>query len=244
MTLQEFNNKFDIQYNSIAGQSSPNLDAYEKSVYLTKAQLEIIKNYYNPKGNKYQEGFESSEKRRQDLEQLVKAYTTNELFTNNQNINTISKFVKIPVDVFLIIYENIVINEDCYKDYVVNVKPITHDEFNKQIKNPFKKPEKTTAWRLNFSNVNNENVVEIVSPLNSFTYNMRYIKYPKPIILEDLNEMFPGENLTIDGISTPSNCELNAQTCEEILDRAVQLALGDYKPQKLETKVQLDMRNE
>ena len=46
MTLQELNNEFDIHYNSIAGQSAPNLDAYEKSIFLTKAQLEIIKNYF------------------------------------------------------------------------------------------------------------------------------------------------------------------------------------------------------
>ena len=38
MTLQELNNEFDIHYNSIAGQSAPNLDAYEKSIFLTKAQ--------------------------------------------------------------------------------------------------------------------------------------------------------------------------------------------------------------
>jgi hypothetical protein len=244
MTLTEFNNQFDIQFNSIAGFSAPNLDAYEKSVYLTKAQLEIIKNYFNPKGNKYNEGFESSEKRRQDLEDLIKSYSTDESFTTSANIVNISKFIEIPNDVFLIVYENIKLEKECYKDYIVNVKPVTHDEFNKQIRNPFKNPTITNAWRLNFSNIENKKVVEIVTPENEFTYTMRYVKYPKPIILENLEELFPGENITINGVSTSSDCELNAQTCEEILDRAVQLALRDYKPQNLESKVQLDMRNE
>ena len=64
MAVTELNNEFDIHYNAIASQSAPGLDFYEKSVFLTKAQLELVKNYYNPKGNKYQTGFENSEKRR------------------------------------------------------------------------------------------------------------------------------------------------------------------------------------
>ena len=248
MTLQEFNNEFDIHYNSIAGQSAPNLDAYEKSVFLTKAQLEIVKNYYNTNGNKYKTGFENSEKRRQDLEELIKDYQTSNSFTNSSKIHSTSRFFNIPEDVFLIIYEKAVINsEDCYNGDTAEVKPITHDEFNKQIKNPFKKPEKLTTWRLNFSKINNQNVVEIISPYNiegSLTYQIRYIKYPKPIILQDLSQLFPGENLSIDGVTTSSNCELNEEIHREILDRAVELALRDYKPQNLESKIQLDMRNE
>lgn len=62
MTTTEFNDEFDIHYNSIAGQSAPNIDAYEKSVYLTKAQLELVKNYYDPTSNRKIRGFEASEK--------------------------------------------------------------------------------------------------------------------------------------------------------------------------------------
>ena len=42
---------------------APGLDEYEKSVFLTKAQYEIVKNYFNPKSNKNQEGFDDSPKR-------------------------------------------------------------------------------------------------------------------------------------------------------------------------------------
>ena len=69
-------------------------------------------------------------------------------------------------------------------------------------------------------------------------------KYPKPIILSDLNLLFPGENLTIDGLSGPVGCELDPEIHREIIDRAVELALRDYKPSNLESKIQLDQRNE
>ena len=72
MTVQEFSNQFDILYNAIATQSAPGIDSYEKSVYLTKAQLEIIKNYYDPASNRKQKGFEGSEKRRVDLKNLIR----------------------------------------------------------------------------------------------------------------------------------------------------------------------------
>jgi hypothetical protein len=51
-------------------------------------------------------------------------------------------------------------------------------------------------------------------------------------------------NLSIDGQTTQQTCELDESIHREILDRAVQLALRDYKPEKLESKIQLDTRNE
>ena len=248
MTLQELNNEFDIHYNSIAGQSAPNLDAYEKSVFLTKAQLEIIKNYYDPKSNRKQEGFEASEKRREDLKELIKNYSNASGFDNVSKIHLSSRFFNIPEDVFLIVNEQVKINSsDCFNNTTIEVKPVTHDEFNRQIKNPFQTPDSSLAWRLDYSTLNNNKVVEIVSPYNvtgSLEYKLRYLKYPKPIILTDLSVAFPSEGLTIDGETAQSNCELNESLHREILDRAVTLALRDYKPQNLESKIQLDMRNE
>ena len=52
MTTQEFSNEFDVLYNNIMSNAAPGLDEYEKSVFLTKAQNEVLKNYFNPQGNK------------------------------------------------------------------------------------------------------------------------------------------------------------------------------------------------
>ena len=248
MTNQEFRNQFDISYNAIASNSAPGIDDYELSVYLTKAQLEIVKNYYDPLSNRKQKGFEATEKRRRDLNQLVKDYKTSTTITNSSNINSEAKFYTVPNDLFLIVNEKAkIISEDCYNNKTLTIKPISYDEYDVQIDNPFEKPNEKVAWRLDLSNVNNTKVVEIISPYNisgSLEYQIRYIKYPKPIIITDLDIAFPSDNLTIDGISTETPCELNTEICREILDRAVLLALADYRPQNLQVKAQMSQTNE
>lgn len=245
MTLEEFNNQFDIRYDSIAGKSAPNIDLYEKSVYLTKAQLEIIKNKYEPSSNAKQKGFEGSEKRRVDLKNLIKDYKSSILFTDNAAINNNSLFVNIADDTFLIVNEQVKISyNNCIKN--VEVIPITYDEYNIQIKNPFKQPNERRVWRLDYSNINNSKTLELIrrSNVNILEYHNRYIKYPKPIILVDLSIEYPNETLTIEGYSNAIECELDNSVHDEILDRAIELALGDYKQEDLAVKAQLNMRNE
>lgn len=259
MTTTEFINEFDILYNSIASQSAPSIDIYEKSTYLTKAQLELVKNYYNPKGNKYQEGFENSEKRRVDLKELVADYKSSKLISPSMNRDNVisedSAFFSIPNDVFLIIFEECYLTtiENCPQGKWVKVIPKTHDEYNYQIKNPFKRPDSNNVWRLDIreqlplsdgSLQIPRKVVELVTSGSIPTYHMRYIKYPEPIILGDLTTLFPFENLSIEGVSTEQTCKLSDSVHREILDRAVELALRDYKPSNLESKIQLDTRNE
>jgi hypothetical protein len=245
MTITEFNNEFDIHYNAIASNSAPGLDPYEKSVFLTKAQLEIVKDYYNPLGNKYKKGFENSEKRRTDLKELVINHNSTTTVTSSSGLSSDSKFFVIPNNVFLIVYETATVTtDDCFVDKQVNIVPKTHDEYNIQIDNPFKQPHKNKIWRLNISKISDNKVVELISPYTISKYQFRYIKYPAPIILADLATTFPGEGLSIDGITTPQTCALDESIHREILDRAVELALRDYKPTNLESKIQLDQRNE
>lgn len=245
MLNSEMKNEFNIHYNSIATLSAPGLDDYEISVYLTKAQLELVKDYYNPEGNKYKRGFEDSEKRRNDLKELVKTYNSTIIIPSLFNIDTNSKFFKIPNDVFLIIYENgKILSNDCSNGKKVTIKPITHDEYNIQKDNPFKKPDQSVIWRLDVSNIGDNKVVELISNYTITNYQLRYIQYPKPIIISDLVDLYPLDNLSIDGLTSEQPCLLSESIHREILDRAVELALNDYKPQGLENKIQLDSRNE
>jgi hypothetical protein len=245
MTTSEIRNEFQIHYNAIATMSAPNIDDYELSVYLTKAQLELVKNNYNPDGNKYREGFENSEKRRVDLKELVKDYKSTQIVASTSKIHSDSKFFKIPNDVFLIVYENAKISTtDCYDKNILNVVVKTHDEFAIQISNPFKKPDSSTVWRMDIAKIGSDRVVELVSPYIISEYHLRYIMYPPPIILSNLATTFPGEGLSVDGVTAMQTCILSEEFQREIIDRAVQLALRDYKPSGLETKVQLDQRNE
>lgn len=79
MTNAEFSNEFDVLYNSITSNQAPGLDEYEKSVFLTKAQDEIVKSYFNPRSNKTQEGFDGNEKRQIDFSMIMRSAVYDEI---------------------------------------------------------------------------------------------------------------------------------------------------------------------
>lgn len=247
MTTTEFSNRFDILYNGIATNDAPPLDLYEKSVYLTKAQLQIVKNYFEPKGNKYGDGFEQSNKRRNDLNELIRTYKSTIEISSDDGIDENSQFFKIPNNTFLIIQEKAKVSssDSCINNKYIGVKPKTHDEYNVQKDNPFKKPNEKVIWRLDYYSQNSGNKnVELISPYTIKEYALRYVTYPSPIVLGDLVSLFPGESLTIDGVAQAQTCKLSESIHDEILDRAVELATLDYKPQELQARMQVNTRNE
>lgn len=83
MTIEEFSNEFDVLYNNITSNQAPGLDEYEKSVFLTKAQDDIIKRYFTPKGNKDLEGFDTSIKRNVDFSSLYRTLKLNSVLAYN-----------------------------------------------------------------------------------------------------------------------------------------------------------------
>ena len=50
-------------------------------------------------------------------------------------------------------------------------------------------------------------------------------------------------NLSIEGIVSEQTCKLNKEIHSEILDRAVELAVRDYKESNLQNRIQLNNRN-
>lgn len=89
MTNAEFSNEFDVLYNSITSNQAPGLDEYEKSVFLTKAQDEIVKSYFNPRSNKTQEGFDGNEKRQIDFSMIMRS----KVYTNVDETYTIRQYM-------------------------------------------------------------------------------------------------------------------------------------------------------
>lgn len=236
MNNPEFSNEFDVLYNNITSNQAPGLNEYEKSVLLTKAQNEIVKNYFNPKGNKYQEGFDSSAKRQIDFSELT---TTSKITatTTGTTYDKRGKLYSLPDNLMIIIQESVDTNNG-----TLQVVPIRFDEYMRLMSKPYKEPLKWQAWRL-ITDSNSGINVEIVPHSNDTitSYNIRYIRRPNPIILVDLSIEYG--NLTIDGVSTVSECELNEEIHEEILQRAVELAKSAYTGD-LNSTVQLGERSE
>ncbi len=249
MTTKEFSNEFDIHYNSIATNQAPGLDLYEKSVFLSKAQLELVKGHFNKFGNKYQEGFEESTKRRIDLSQLIETYIGKPLDKSPvKGLHSKSIMFPLAADTMFIINESakLISSKTCTNGKYVKVVPKTHDEYNMQIDNPFKRPDKTVVWRLDHSNINTGiKNAELITSENSISeYKVRYLRYPKPIILTNLAIDFSDEGLSIDNYTNEQTSELDASIHREILDRAVELATMDYKPAELGARTQNNLRNE
>lgn len=218
MNHVEFSNGFDVLYNNIMSNAAPGINEYEKSVLLTKAQDEILKNYFNPQGNKYQEGFDGSAKRQIDFSGLISvADCTSQ---SGAGFDLRAQIYRMPEDVFLIINETLTTNTG-----VKQVVPISFDEYSRLMSKPYKEPLKYQAWRLVTEGSGNENVIVEVIPHSGETvskYTVRYVRRPKPIVLVDLASEYG--DVSINGVSTISECELNPLIHEEILQRAVELA--------------------
>lgn len=238
MTNQEFSNEFDILYNNISSNQAPGLDEYEKSVFLTKAQDEIVKNYFNPKGNKYQEGFDGNEKRQIDFSMITKtkSYTTFSESTFDGRIN--NKSVNLETDIMMLINEFADVTRGS-NTVRLSVIPLNYREYTRLMSKPYKRPLKFQAWRIldNTSGATNRAEI-IIGPNDTLTkYTIRYIKRPRAIILSDL------EGVTLDGKNTEQTCELDPILHQEILQRAVELAKAAYAGD-LNSNVELGKRSE
>lgn len=224
MTNEEFSNEFDILINAYSkkpnfGEDSILLEfnEYEKSVFLTKAQEEILLSYYNGLNNQYK-SFEETEELRRYFSSLVKTYiTSNKLQTINK-IDNNSQCFTLPNDLWFIIYEQVKLDQNevnCLENETSVVTPITHDEFYRTYRNPFRTCNKRRVLKLD-----NEGYSELISKYNITEYLVRYISKPTPIILVDLPD-----NLSIDNISNYTECSLHPKLHRIILDKAIQLAL-------------------
>lgn len=230
MTTSEISVQFDVLYDNISSGQAPGLTEYEKSVFLTKAQNEIIKNYFNSKGNKYQEGFDNSPKRQIDFSTLLKTVTCKSVsFTEDESMLLIhdacnSGLYEIPEDVFIFVNELLEVRRD-FDTIRLIVTPLNFEEFNRLMVKPFRRPLKNQAWRLICNTNNEKTVVQLIPSINDeiSKYIIRYVRKPNPIILNDLEE-----GLTIDGKNQTSQCELDPILHQEILQRAVELAKATY----------------
>lgn len=204
MTLEELSNEFDILYNNISSNLAPGLEDYEKSVFLTTAQEQLVISAYQSRGTG--EAFELNEASTETLERLVKEikYTGN---TDNK--------YSIPEDLVFIIQEEAKINtgKDKCDSHFITVRPVSHDEINIIKGNPFRKSNKKRVLRLTM-----DGNLELISEYPIIEYKVRYLRRPRPIIIEVL------DNTTINGETKKSEPELPAILHRAIVNRAVKLA--------------------
>ena len=230
MGIREFSDEFEVLVHSYATRlpfgadtSFVNLafDEYEKSVFLTHAQKDLALRLYtgkNPSG----ESFEETEEVRRYLSPLVAEAELQPTVGQSGKPIGISgdkntRFFTLPEDLWFITYEGLVLSKGkCESHKTMQVVPVTQDEYHKIRKNPFRGSNDRRALRLDLA----DGVVEIVCKYEIDTYYVRYLKKLSPIVLVDLSE----EN-SIDGVSEVMGCSLHEGLHQQILERAVEMAV-------------------
>ena len=228
MNCEEFSNQFDTLINAYSAEhpfgypeGALEFNEYEKSVFLTEAQNDLVLSLYNGNNSLFKESYEETEQLRKYLTNLVSTYENTELTANTEELpyafsdDTAMKYYKIEFPenkkVLFIVWEGVMIDSK-FRDVV----PVKYDEWLRISRNPFRQPNsKWRALRLDTG----KDTIEVVSAAEISSYHMRFIRKPEPIILVNLGD------LTIEGKSGPCNCELNEVLHPYILNIAIQKAL-------------------
>ncbi len=219
MNLQEFSSGFDTLLNSFSSNETIACDEYEKSLFLTQSQEDETLSLYTG-NNLDREAFEATEEMRRYLSTLIKEAELSPITTSNGNflgLESNSKFFTLPQDLWFITFESVIITDGkCEDSSSLDVYPVRQDEYHKIRKNPFRGANDRRALRLDLSEGN----VEIISKYGVTSYYVRYLRKLKPIVLTDF-----GNEISINGVSQATECELPDIIHQRILDRAVRLAL-------------------
>lgn len=219
MTTQEFSSEFDILYNNIMSNIAPGLTEYEKSVFLTQAQEQIVLEIYNGRYNGAP--FENSEEVRSYIRSLIESAAIPTTKVEEQSFpDQFYHYVVNAYDsnVWFVIFESVEFAGECpcTKGKKVVVKPVSYDEYWATSRNPFKGPTENRVLRMDKS----AGEFELISDYEINTYTMSYMRRPHSIILETLEEAYP----SINGERETQTCELAEILHRPILERAVLLA--------------------
>lgn len=228
-SVDEWSHEFDLEYDNITSGRAPGLVPYEKSVFLTQGQENTVVALYK---GQLGDSFEATEEVTSYLSTLV-AQSTGTLIGSTapdyKALSDKSKVYSLPANnVLFITLEECKINTPTGVK-IVPVVPVTQDEYFRTIRNPFKKQNANRVLRLAYgsstatTSVSEVRYSELISDCDIVEYNVRYLKRPAPIILEDLTG-----SLSINGQTTAQTCLLPKAIHRLILNEAVRLAKAKW----------------
>jgi len=236
MTANEMKYNMLLLYDKLFEYGSPAYDDRQIGAILSKAQLRIYKRYYMPNRNKFNEGFESTEKRRTDLEQFIKNASVSggqiSVSADQTGVHPDGVFYDMPTDYLYPVEEAVVTSDSTPQE--ITVKPIKHDYYRANIRNPYKKPYSNLAWRMDFSRLNSgssggdtftgqtakrtEIIPKSGSTIND--YRVRYLITIPDIVCDEI---------------TPTNQRhsiFDESLHDEIVDEAAKIAAAAAHPEK------------
>ncbi len=238
MTANEMRYAFDVSFDKITNFDAPGYEDAEVSLLLNKAQERFLLQTYAGT-NKLKEGFEETEKRRKDLNELTKNSVITTPSVSQTGTLPNGTLFDLPTDFLYAIKEEVVISseDECDNGKRVKVKPITHDEYTINIENPFKQPYNELVWRLDYSRTTDNTNPKRHELITDGTYNITeyHLRYLRRL-----------SNIVVD-LDVPANqvhCVLDEITHQRIVDLAVEIALELTVDPRLGSNVQLNTKNE
>lgn len=190
MTKQEFLNNFYLQMDKVASLALPGYEPAEIAAMATEAQELLVVTYYTG-NNSSRASFEETEKRMEDLGELVATgiltpapynpllNMPNGVFVTLPNTLITSGPTDYSDVAWFTIYEEVLTNDKCNpRKYVVE---INHSEYNIARSDPYNKPSKNKVWRMRTEGRKHELITNGTYTISSYIF--RYIKKPTPIDL-------------------------------------------------------------
>lgn len=217
MTIDLMHIEFGVLMDKVASGAAPSFLVTEVDLFLNSAiDRFVAKRAFG--NNPRKESFEDSQKRRDDLRNLMATSiidpSTVDLTTNKPN----GLFFTLPADYRHSIQEEVIARmEDEDEDRRVPVKPITHARYNKIIADPFNRPNRNNVYRLDHG----VDQVELICLSGDVmeTYHLRYLKNPA----------------VVNNVGTLVNCDLAAHTHREIIRMAVLDAFQNIEDPRYQT---------
>jgi hypothetical protein len=221
MTYRELSIAFDVYSNRHAEVKLSSLlffDEYEKSLFLTMAANEIVKEMLPY--------FDKNEKIKKQLLSITRAVqiSTPSSVDNDLRLKKDSLVYELPSDVMYVVAESI---RTSLGAILMRIKPLQDDEAYYSFDNPFRASTRGYAWSTGISQSVGGTVkryTEVITSVSSSVSPEYYIKYvcdvPPFIVTEDLMEGI------VSGQSTNSNLDADAPLKplhEKILNRAIEI---------------------
>ena len=221
MTYNELSDAMDVLSNRYAQTKNVSLvvfDEYEKSLYLTKAANEIVK--------QMMPFYDRNEKIKKQLISITKSAQVSTIYSADATLKLRNDSIvyELPSDVLYVVAESI---RNSSNVILRKIKPLKDDEAYYSFDNPFRASTKGYAWRDSITFVDGgvtKKYSEIVTDVLAATNPRYYLKYitkiPPFIVTNDL------EDASIEGVSTNANLDAQAPLDplhEKILDLAIVL---------------------
>lgn len=196
----------------------PDFQSDQIDLILNQAQDTFVKQRYGTTNVKKM-SFEETQKRTEDVKNVVVRATIVPAANASDNINAYSRFVTLPANHWIIVHELTGISYlDCKGSTItenVYTEAIQHNDYSKLIDNPFGMPNENKILRLM-----ENGRVELIPPSNVTinNYYLTYIKEPQRI-----------------SITIPTDCELSSMVHQEVVNIAVQIALEGIEARRNQT---------